>query len=142
MEPTPGGPHAPQDRQSTNHPRSPRPPPSPPPSQADIGWTPRLEGHMRRKTVRAATPLGALAFCLTAAACSGGESATEQAAETGESGDSSQSSGPAGGTSVIGHWQHHSDARAKLVEDFVADYDGAKIDFQSIPYESYFQKLG
>lgn len=91
---------------------------------------------MRRKTVRSATTLGAVLLCLTATACSGGESATEQR------GEGAAGSEGSGGTSTIAHWQHHSDARAKLVQDFADNYDGAKIDFQSIPYESYFQKLG
>jgi multiple sugar transport system substrate-binding protein len=87
---------------------------------------------MRRTTVRAASSLGVLFLCVAAAACSG-ESATEQ-----------RSGGDAGGgdVPVISHWQHHSDAREKIVQDFVDNYDAAKIDFQSIPYESYFQKLG
>jgi multiple sugar transport system substrate-binding protein len=88
---------------------------------------------MRLNTLRSAVTLATVTVCLTAVSCSGGESATEQR-DTGGSGD--------GGGSTISHWQHHSDARAALVEGFVKDYDGASIDFQSLPYESYFQKLG
>ena len=90
---------------------------------------------MRRNIVRNATTLGILTVALTAAGCSG-ESATEQR-DGGNSGD-----GGDGGNVSISHWQHHSDARAELVENFAGEYDGATIDFQSIPYESYFQKLG
>lgn len=43
---------------------------------------------------------------------------------------------------TISHWQHQSDARAKMVQEFADSYGDAKIDFQSIPYSSYFQKLG
>lgn len=86
---------------------------------------------MRRITVRKATTLGILAFCVAAAGCSG-ESATEQ----------QQGGGGGDATTTISHWQHESDARTKLVKDFAADYDKANVDFQAIPYESYFQKLG
>lgn len=90
---------------------------------------------MRRRNVKSAS-LGILTVCLVAAGCSG-QSATEQR----EGGEGSSDAG--GQASVtISHWQHHSDARAKLVKGFADQYDGAKIDFQSIPYESYFQKLG
>ncbi|QIG43377.1 extracellular solute-binding protein [Nocardioides anomalus] len=88
---------------------------------------------MRRNTVRSAALLGSLVLCLTAVACSG-ESATEQKSGGGGGGGD--------GKVTISHWQHQSDARAKLVEGFVDSYDDANIDFQSIPYESYFQKLG
>lgn len=88
---------------------------------------------MRRNIVRKATTLGVLAVCLAAAGCSG-ESATQQ--RDGGDGDGD------GGSVTISHWQHHSDARAELVQSFADEYDGASIDFQSIPYESYFQKLG
>lgn len=88
---------------------------------------------MRRNIVRKATTLGVLAVCLAAAGCSG-ESATQQ--RDGGDGDGD------GGSVTISHWQHHSDARAELVQNFADEYDGASIDFQSIPYESYFQKLG
>jgi multiple sugar transport system substrate-binding protein len=87
---------------------------------------------MRRNTVRAAAILGTLALTALAAACSG-QSATEQNAGNG---------GGGGGKVTISHWQHQSDARAKLVQGFVDSYKDANIDFQSIPYESYFQKLG
>lgn len=46
---------------------------------------------------------------------------------------------------TITHWQHQSDAREALVKSFMASYhekSGNTIDFQSIPYDSYFQKLG
>lgn len=91
---------------------------------------------MHRSMVRIAVTLGILAVGATTA-CSG-QSATEQRGDGGGGGG-----GGGGGNGVtISHWQHHSDARAKLVKNFAADYDEAKIDFQSIPYESYFQKLG
>jgi multiple sugar transport system substrate-binding protein len=86
---------------------------------------------MRRNIVKEATTLGILATCLIATACSG-ESATEQHGGGGGNGD----------VVTISHWQHHSDAREKLVQQFADDYKDANIDFQSIPYESYFQKLG
>ena len=93
---------------------------------------------MSRSPFRTAVTLGIVVVVSAAAACSG-ESATEQRA--GESGGSGNGGG--GGSGVtISHWQHHSDARAKLVKDFASGYDDATIDFQSIPYESYFQKLG
>jgi multiple sugar transport system substrate-binding protein len=94
-----------------------------------------------RKTFPARLSLGLAATCLVSAACSGGQTATEQP-NVGE--DSEASSSPGGGGTVA-HWQHHSDARAALVKDFAKDYKqdaGSSIDFQSIPYESYFQKLG
>lgn len=53
----------------------------------------------------------------------------------------STSSGPV----TITHWQHKSDAREALLKGFISDYhtsSGNTIDFQSIPYDSYFQKLG
>ena len=84
---------------------------------------------MHRKTIRAASTLGILALAVATASCSG-ESATEQ-----------QGGGEKGAV-TISHWQHQSDARAKIVQDFADGYDDANIDFQSIPYESYFQKLG
>ncbi|RYJ02574.1 MAG: extracellular solute-binding protein, partial [Actinomycetales bacterium] len=87
---------------------------------------------MRRNIVREATTLGILAAVLAVAGCSG-ESATEQRGGGG---------GGDGDAVTISHWQHHSDARAELVQNFADEYDGASIDFQSIPYESYFQKLG
>ncbi len=80
---------------------------------------------MRRTMIRAVVGIGILA--VGAAGCSG-ESATERGGD-GEAG-------------TISHWQHQSDARAEVVQNFVDDYDDAQIDFQSIPYESYFQKLG
>jgi multiple sugar transport system substrate-binding protein len=88
---------------------------------------------MHRNYVRKATTLGVLATCFAVAACSG-ESATEQRSDGGDGGD--------GSAVTVSHWQHHSDARAELVENFASEYDEAAIDFQSIPYESYFQKLG
>ncbi len=45
----------------------------------------------------------------------------------------------------ITHWQHHSDARAAIVEDFIASYGdagGSPIEFESIPYGDYFTRLG
>lgn len=51
-------------------------------------------------------------------------------------------SGAAAADVTISHWQHQSDARAKMVQEFSSNYGDAKIDFQSIPYSSYFQKLG
>lgn len=43
------------------------------------------------------------------------------------------------------HWQLHHEARKPAVDQFIADYTaanaGAAIDFQSIPYDSYFDKL-
>jgi multiple sugar transport system substrate-binding protein len=87
---------------------------------------------MRRYIVRKATTLGIVAaVALTVAGCSG-KSATED--DGGGGGD--------GGAVTITHWQHESDARTKLVTDFADEYDDATIDFQAIPYESYFQKLG
>ena len=71
-------------------------------------------------------------FSVVATGCSG-ESATEQRAGGG---------GGDGSGVTISHWQHQSDARAKIVQDFADSYDDASIDIQSIPYESYFQKLG
>ena len=45
----------------------------------------------------------------------------------------------------ITHWQHHSDARAALVEGFIGSYaddGGAQVSFESIPYSDYFVRLG
>ena len=86
----------------------------------------------------------ATSACLVLAACSGGKSATEQP-RLGEESDTASSPEAAGSGGTIAHWQHHSDARAALVKDFAKGFEGdtdADIDFQSIPYESYFQKLG
>ena len=88
-----------------------------------------------RTAARTAATLGIVTACLAAASCSGGQTATEQQGGGGGDGDG-------GGGATISHWQHHSDARAALVESFVADYDDANITFESLPYESYFQKLG
>ena len=87
-----------------------------------------------RDVARTAATFGIVTACLAAAGCSG-QTATEQQGDGG--GDDG-----GGAAATISHWQHHSDARAALVEDFVADYDDASVDFQSLPYESYFQKLG
>ena len=47
---------------------------------------------------------------------------------------------------TIVHWQHHFESRAKVVEElaqeFEASHPGVTIDFQSIPYNDYFQKIG
>lgn len=83
------------------------------------------------RSARGAVVAGIVAVAVAAAGCSG-QSATEQ-----QGGGGGDASGP-----TISHWQHQSDARAKIVQDFVDGYDDATIDFQSIPYESYFQKLG
>ena len=52
----------------------------------------------------------------------------------------------AGGAITIAHWQHQFEAREKIVKDLVAEYQTAnpnvKIDFQSIAYNDYFQKIG
>lgn len=49
-------------------------------------------------------------------------------------------------TITIVHWQHHFEARAKIVEELAKEFEAAnpniKIDFQSIPYNDYFQKIG
>ncbi len=87
---------------------------------------------MPLNTVTTAATLGIVALCFSAAGCSG-QTATEQRSGGG---------GGGGEGATLSHWQHHSDARAALVEGFTEDYDAASIDFQSIPYESYFQKLG
>jgi len=45
----------------------------------------------------------------------------------------------------ITHWQHQSDARAALVQGFIASYKeltGVENTFESIPYGDYFTKLG
>jgi multiple sugar transport system substrate-binding protein len=84
---------------------------------------------MRRNIDREPTTLGILATILAVAGC------------TAES-DTEKPGGGDGDAVTIRNWQHHSDARAELVQNFADEYDGASIDFQSIPYESYFQKLG
>lgn len=47
---------------------------------------------------------------------------------------------------TIVHWQHHYAAREAVVKDlikeFEADHPDITIDFQSIPYGDYFQKIG
>lgn len=47
---------------------------------------------------------------------------------------------------TIVHWQHHFEARAKVVQELAAEFEAAnpnvKIDFQSIPYNDFFQKIG
>lgn len=88
---------------------------------------------MSRSMVRSAVAAGVLASSVLAAGCSG-ESATEQRSGGGD--------GDNGAGVTISHWQHQSDARAKIVQDFADGYADANLDVQSIPYESYFQKLG
>lgn len=87
---------------------------------------------MSRRVAKKAVVAGVLAVGVVAAGCSG-QSATEQQGGGG---------GGNGSGVTISHWQHQSDARAKIVQDFADGYDDAKIDVQNIPYESYFQKLG
>lgn len=52
---------------------------------------------------------------------------------------------PAAAVTVV-HWQHHFEARANIVKELAAEFEKAnpniKIDFQSIPYNDFFQKLG
>lgn len=60
----------------------------------------------------------------------------------------SQSSGAASGGEpiTIVHWQHQFTAREKIVQELAQEFEAAnpniKIDFQSIPYNDYFQKIG
>jgi multiple sugar transport system substrate-binding protein len=46
---------------------------------------------------------------------------------------------------TIVHWQHHHEARAPVVEElakeFMSENPGVKINFESIPYDAYFDKL-
>jgi multiple sugar transport system substrate-binding protein len=63
--------------------------------------------------------------------------------------DTGTGSGSGDGTPAdsgpVTHWQHHSDARAALVEQFIgtyADEGGAAVEFESIPYSDYFVRLG
>ena len=84
-------------------------------------------------------PSGSTTPASTAAPAAG---ATEPAA-TESAGAAPAASGEA---ITIVHWQHHSDARAKVVQalakEFEAANPGIKIDFQSIPYNDFFQKIG
>lgn len=47
---------------------------------------------------------------------------------------------------TITHWQHHYEARSVIVEQladaFEAAHPGVTIDFQSVPYNDYFSKIG
>jgi multiple sugar transport system substrate-binding protein len=66
-------------------------------------------------------------------------------ASTGSSAAATTGATSGGGTATITHWQHQSDAREALVKGFITkfqDQTGNTVDFQSIPYDSYFQKLG
>ena len=52
---------------------------------------------------------------------------------------------PAAPAGPVVHWQHHSDAREKVVKDLIAEYGkdgGGPIEFESIPYSDYFTRLG
>ena len=71
---------------------------------------------------------------LFVAGCQGGESIEPES-----------DSGEGSGVSIV-HWQHHSDARAAVVKDLVKDFQesqsGVSVEFESIPYSSYFEKIG
>lgn len=47
---------------------------------------------------------------------------------------------------TIVHWQHHYAAREAVVKDLIVEFEASHpditIDFQSIPYGEYFQKIG
>lgn len=47
---------------------------------------------------------------------------------------------------TITHWQHHYAAREAVVKSLIQEFEAAhpdiRIDFQSIPYGDYFQKIG
>ena len=76
----------------------------------------------------------------TTAPSLGGESAAPE--------PSASAGAPAGSPAAVGpitHWQHHSDARAGLVNQFIETYSaasGGAITFESIPYSDYFTRLG
>ena len=85
------------------------------------------------------------------AACggSGSTSNATSAAAPAATGTTATTSGAGSAAPVdsgpITHWQHHSDARAALVKDFVKSYrqaGGAEVKFESIPYSDYFTRLG
>lgn len=46
---------------------------------------------------------------------------------------------------VIRHWQHHHEARTPVVKELAQEFEkthpGVKIEFEAIPYDSYFDKL-
>ncbi|HIC89990.1 MAG TPA: ABC transporter substrate-binding protein [Anaerolineae bacterium] len=46
---------------------------------------------------------------------------------------------------TVVHWQHHHEARAKIVQEladeFTATNPNIQIDFESVPYDAYFDKL-
>ncbi|MDK2920004.1 MAG: multiple sugar transport system substrate-binding protein [Candidatus Petromonas sp.] len=46
---------------------------------------------------------------------------------------------------VIKHWQHHHEARTPVVKELAQEFEkshpGIKIEFEAIPYDSYFDKL-
>lgn len=49
-----------------------------------------------------------------------------------------------GGVTIV-HWQHQSDAREALINQFIESYgdvSDTKIEFESIPYSDYFVRLG
>lgn len=73
---------------------------------------------------------------------SSGGASPSAAASSGGSAAPSESAAALG---PVTHWQHHSDARAELVNGFIETYGaatGSTITFESIPYGDYFTRLG
>jgi len=80
----------------------------------------------------------------TAPADSSATGASTPAPDGGSSGEPAVDATPIDNGDIT-HWQHHSDARAALVEGFIGSYSdagGAKVNFESIPYSDYFVRLG
>lgn len=73
-----------------------------------------------------------------------GSGSGEPSASAGESASAAPSASAAAPGPVT-HWQHHSEARAGLVNGFIESYrtaTGGTITFESIPYSDYFTRLG
>ncbi|HEY8487640.1 MAG TPA: extracellular solute-binding protein [Thermaerobacter sp.] len=87
--------------------------------------------HARRAgaALRAGFVLVTLAAVLLLATACGGSPASQEAG---------------GGTTIV-HWQHHDDARAKVLASLKADFEaahpGVTVQTETIPYGDYFNRL-
>lgn len=104
---------------------------------------------MRHIKVQAMSALAAIS--LLAGACGGAvtsptaSSVAATASPAASNGGASSPSAAPVAVVPITHWQHQSDARAALVQGFIATYKeltGVENTFESIPYGDYFTKLG
>jgi|GEM_PF-605562 len=87
-------------------------------------------------------------------ACAGGTAPSAPSATTAPQATSAPqattapgaTSAPSGGAVTVVHWQHDYAPRKKIVEELINDFKAQNpnitIEFQSIPYNDFFQKLG